>query len=223
VLVQHADFNDAAAVVRRSYQQEWSEIDQILQAMPLHVKGSDQAGIQGRAIFDPVGTNDHIKSELQPHGWTPRVPIPSGYRFFGTDIDLWKPGVVGEVQFSNYPFLMNNVMRTEVLFRSGTVLRDERPPELLIVITKARMFPASQSTLYYEQAVNQVGAVVQAGALTVATRVVGLFEAVPSTVNAYWTAYHAARYSRTVVARTLRVCDIGAGRTASARAVVTVR
>ena len=33
--------------------------------MPLYLKQSDQKGKQGEAIFDPVGTNEHIKlSEL---------------------------------------------------------------------------------------------------------------------------------------------------------------
>src|SRR4051794_15797231 len=63
-------------------------------------------------------------------------------RFLGTDVNLGKNGVITEVQFSDYPFLLNNLMRSELLFKAGVDLPN-KAAGLLIVMTKAHMFPAS--------------------------------------------------------------------------------
>ncbi|MFM2063962.1 MAG: hypothetical protein RLZZ507_3633 [Cyanobacteriota bacterium] len=47
-------------MINSLYHQEWEEINTVLSQMPLHIKASDQAGIQGNLIFDPVGTNEYI-------------------------------------------------------------------------------------------------------------------------------------------------------------------
>src|SRR5690348_2978616 len=54
VIISVTDFNSAETVFSGQLQAEWEELESVLRAMPLHVKASDQAGIQGRAIFDPV-------------------------------------------------------------------------------------------------------------------------------------------------------------------------
>ncbi len=97
---------------------------------------------------------------LQPHiklvlGWLVNIPIPVDYSFLGTDIDFGKAGVIVESQFSNYPFLLNNTLRSELFFKAGTIFAGH-PTQLVILITKALMYPASNSTLYYEQAVRQL-------------------------------------------------------------------
>lgn len=149
--IRFTDFNNAGNVVAGTYATEWAEIEHVLTAMPLHLKASDQAGIQGKAIFDPVGTNQHIADQLTtaPRSWAGGIPIPAEFSFLGTDIDFGKNGVVVEVQFSNYPFLLNNTVRSELFFRAQTVFH-ARPTQLVVIVTKAGMFPSSQSTLYYE-------------------------------------------------------------------------
>ncbi len=114
----------------------------------------------------------------------------------GRDIDFGKKGVILEVQFANYPYLLNNVVRPELFYKANIPLTG-RPTGLLIVITKAHMFPSSQSTLYYEQAANQVGALAENKVFDVPTRVVGLFEQRDAEVPAKWTEYENPRYSRT--------------------------
>lgn len=210
--IRISDYNNADAVIAQSYGQEWAELAGVLSAMPLHLKASDQAGKQGQAIFDPVGTNEHIAQALTApsHGWQAGIPIPGQFSFLGTDIDFGKNGVVVEVQFSNYPFLLNNTIRSELFFRAGTVFH-QSPTRLIIIVTKAGMFPSSNSTLYYEQAVNQLAALAAHNVFTVPIRLVGLFEP-QGAISATWTDYSAARYSRTVGTRSQRQFTITSGR-----------
>ena len=208
--IWYQDFNGAAEQIAGAYQQQWSELAQALTATPLHLKASDQANIQGRAIFDPVGTNQAIADRLVPMGWQQKIIIPQDFKFLGTDVDFGKDGAVVEVQFSNYPFLLNNTLRSELFFRAQTVFHGA-PTGLVIIVTKSGMFPSSNSTLYYEQAINQLTALAQHGVFTVPIRLVGLFESV-GRVQATWTEYSEARYSRTVDSRESRQFVITAGR-----------
>ena len=207
--IEVADYNNAAQVIANSYGCQWAEIEGVLRKMPLYLKASDQAGIQGRAIFDPVGTNQHIANGLVSLGWKQKIPIPEAFKFLGTDVDFGRRGVVLEVQFSNYPFLLNNTQRSDLFFRAKTVFH-EAPTGLVIIVTKSGMFPSSNSTLYYELAVNQLTALSQHAAFSVPIRLVGLFESV-GRVQATWTEYSTARYSRTVSTRSQRSFDIANG------------
>jgi hypothetical protein len=184
--------------------------------MPLHLKASDQAGIQGNPIFDPVGTNEYIKAAFMSCGWQSNIPIPVSYRFLGTDIDFAKAGIVIEIQFSNYPFLLNNTLRSELFFKSQTEFAGY-PTHLVILVTKALMFPASNSTLYYEQAVNQLTALMQKQVFDVPIRLVGLFEQSNTTVPVIWTEYLSKRYSRNINTRVSRQCQILAGKSTRSR------
>jgi hypothetical protein len=187
--------------------------------MPLHIKASDQAGIQGNPIFDPVGTNEYIKAALMKLGWLANIPIPIEYSFLGTDIDFGKAGVIVESQFSNYPFLLNNTLRSELFFKAGTIFAGH-PTQLVILITKALMFPASNSTLYYEQAVRQLTALAEYNVFDAPIRLVGLFEQPNSIVPVVWTAYSSARYSRIVQTRIIRQCQIISGRSLRSRCLL---
>ena len=80
-----SDYNGADTTIFKYCQQEWSELEKVLSAMPLHLKASDQAGIQGKPIFDPVGTNEYIRMQLQAIGWQYAIPIPTEYEFLGTN------------------------------------------------------------------------------------------------------------------------------------------
>lgn len=182
-----------------------------LAAIPPHLKASDQAGKQGSLIFDPVGTNFAIKEELVSCGWKPNVRMPAQFNFLGTDVDFVSNGVLAEVQFSNYPFLLNNTVRAELLFKSQAPVSDT-PIKALIIIAKARMFPASNSTLYYEQAVKQLNELSRNRVLDIPIRLVGLF-AGAGQVEAAVTTYHNPRYSRTIVERSVLPVTISAGRT----------
>jgi len=174
-----------------------NQVQSALESLPLHLKASDQRGKQGTPIFDPVGTNNAIKTALVGLGWAPNVTIPPEYDFLGTDVDFSLDGVIAEVQFSNYPFLLNNLLRSELFYKSQIPL-PVKPLELLVVIAKAGMFPSSNSTLYYEQAQKQLSALSEGKVFDVPIRLIGLTSATGETVSAKWTDYSSARYSRTV-------------------------
>src|SRR5262249_36265053 len=160
---------------------------------------SDQAGKKGNPIFDPKGTNRYIKNELHLRlRWQANIPIPKQYDFLGTDIDFGKDGVTLEAQFSNYPFLLNNMLRGEFFFQAKTLLTG-KPTGLAVIVTKDGMFPASNSTLYYRQAVRQLNALKQYNMFNVPIRLVGLTTPAIGTINVIWTEYDDPRYSRTVL------------------------
>jgi len=184
--------------------------------MPLHVKASDQAGLQGNLIFDPVGTNEYIKDVLVGTGWLSTITIPAEYAFLGTDVDFGKHGVLLEAQFSNYPFLLNNVLRSELFFKARVPLTGA-PTEAVVIVTKAHMFPASNSTLYFEQAERQLTALAKNRVFDVPIRLVGLLERRSTAIAVRWTEYHAPRYSRTVRRREDRRYEIREGRTSKSR------
>lgn len=72
------------------------------------------------------------------------------------------------------------------------------PFEVVVIVTKGKMFPASNSTLYYEQARSQLNELAKHRVFDAPIRLVGLFEEPGSIVEATWTSYEASRYSRTV-------------------------
>ena len=178
----------------------------VLETMPLHIKASSQKGIHGNPIFDPVGTNEYIKRELVNLGWKTNVPIPKEYNFFGQDVDCAKKGVIVEFQFSHYSFLQNNTLHSELFFQAETIFSNSIT-KLAIIITKAWMFPASNRTLYYEQAVNQLTALTQYKVFDVPIRLVGLFESINTTVSSVWTEYQGQR-SRTIKNQQSCQCQI---------------
>ena len=178
------------------------------------------AGKQGQAIFDPVGTNAYIKTKLEQNAWLPNKEIPEEYRFLGTDIDFVKTGVIIEVQFSNYPFLLNNLLRSELFYHAQTQFTHS-PIQLLLIITKAHMFPASNSTLYYEQAQNQLAALSSNNVFDIPIRLVGLASSVANSVPCKWTSYDDPRYSRTVISQEDIYVSISNGRQKRSRTVIT--
>lgn len=220
MLIQTEDFNKSDRLLNTGYAAQWQNIEHVLNEMPLHLKASDQAGLQGTAIFDPVGTNAYIKAALlQLEGWHSNVVIPDKYKFLGTDVDFINDAVLVEAQFSNYPFLLNNLLRSELFFQAKTALHVE-PVKAVVIITKAHMFPASNSTLYYEQAQNQLSALAEENVYDVPIRLVGLFESTGN-IDAIWTEYADSRYSRTVVTQETRTFRIQTPRTGRGRATIT--
>ncbi len=221
--IQTTDFNDADDVIQSTFADEWRELEVILASMRLHLKKSDQAGIKGSLIFDPVGTNEYVKNRLKRlANWTANYPIPSNFSFLGTDVDFVSNGLLVEIQFSNYPFLLNNTVRSELFFKAGTPLAGKRI-EAAIIVTKAKMFPASNSTLYYEQAVRQLQELSRHGVFDVPIRVVGLFEQINEIVDAVFTKYINNRYSRTVEERRNESYRITPGHRARSRCRISAR
>lgn len=214
------DYNNANALIEGKYTSQWDEISSTLREMPLHLKASDQAGKQGQAIFDPVGTNASIKSRMVSFGWIPNKEIPTEYKFLGTDIDFVKSGIIVEVQFSNYPFLLNNLLRSELFVKAGTNFTDHAA-ELLIIVTKSHMFPSSNSTLYFEQACNQLDALSQNNVFDVPIRLIGLSSPISDTVPCKWTTYDDPRYSRTVESQENINVKITSGKQITSRATIT--
>ena len=222
VLIQLTDFNGADEIFAGSHAAEWGEVADAVDAVRVHLKASDQASKIGAPIWDAVGNNAAIKTELVMRGWHPNIPILPPYSFLGTDVDFVKSGVVVEVQFSNYPFLLNNLLRCELFFK-GRIELDDAPVQVGVIIAKAKMFDASNSTLYYEQAVNQLSALAANNVFDTPLRLVGLFERNEPAVPVVWTTYSATRYSRTIAERRETVADIAPGRRAGSRAAITVR
>lgn len=217
--VMWSDFNGAKETIGERYGQEWAELEHTLKAMPLHLKASDQAGIQGRPIFDAVGTNEFIRDALLVKGWAHKIPIPPDWAFLGTDVDFGKRGIILEVQFSNYPFLLNNVLRSELFFKSQAPLAGA-PMDVCIIVSKAKMFPASNSTLYYEQGIGQLRALSEKNVFDVPIRLVGLYEVIGAPVQLKWTEYSSSRHSRTVERRTEAEGTIVPGRGPKSRCSV---
>lgn len=207
MIIKTIDYNNAGELINSTYHNEWQRISTTLNQMPLYLKASDQEGKKGKPIFDPVGTNQHIKGDLVSNGWESNIPIPDNFDFLGTDIDFGKRGMIVEVQFSNYPFLLNNTVRSELFYKSGWVV-DGMKVKMALIITKAHMFPSSNSTLYFEQARNQLDELSKHGVFNIPVRLVGLFESYDIPINAIHTTYSETRYSRSVVAQNQITCTL---------------
>lgn len=204
------DFNGSDNVLSGSYAEMWRQVQLALESMPLHLKSSDQSGKQGGLIFDPVGTNAYIKATLAPFGWS-KASITPEYDFLGVDVDFARSGVVLEAQFSNYPFLVNNLLRSELFYREKVQFA-KAPLSVVVIVTKAGMLPASNSTLYYEQALKQLNGFAKYKLFTVPARLIGLFSPIHEGVPATFTGYKDPRYSRTVVSTRTIVCNVIKGR-----------
>ena len=132
---------------------------------------------------------------------------------------LGKAGIVAEAQFSNYPFLLNNLIRSE-LFVKAKIQLSEDSVALVVIITKAHMFPASNSTLYYEQAHLQLAALASHNVFSVPIRLVGLYSQIQQNVPAVFTKYSNPRYSRTIISCREGICTIIAPKTARGRCTI---
>ena len=214
------DYNNADQLIEVYYSKEWCELKKILKKMPLHLKASDQAGKQGDAIFDPVGTNAYIKKYLSSLDWIANKEIPLNYRFLGTDIDFVKSAIIVEIQFSNYPFLLNNLLRSEQFFQKKIKFTDLET-KLLIIVTKNHMFPSSNSTLYFEQAQNQLNSLSKIGIFKIPIRLVGLASNVTNNVPCIWTTYDDPRYSRTIETQENINVKITNGKQEKSRAIIS--
>ncbi|GAA4656306.1 hypothetical protein GCM10023347_01970 [Streptomyces chumphonensis] len=198
MLFEIADFFHADSYFDNEGAQEWSEIAEVLSSTNLQLQPSGQAGLSGQAIFDPKATNRILTEGAAEYGWR-KISVPNPLRAFGTDWDAGKNAVLAEWQFSNYPFLWNNIIRSQVVARNEWTLTGMRShPRALIVVTKSGCLPASQSTLYFEQGRAQMDSVLSALDLDIAIRLVGLtIPKYADSVKASWNTY-SARTSRSI-------------------------
>jgi hypothetical protein len=192
-------FHDVNGFASKADPKLVKEVDDVLRAMPLQVKLSDQANRTDRLIFSPVASNAHIGKALTARGWTAAIPFPDTHQALGIGGDYGKGGILLEAQFSNYPFLLNNVVRTNVLYNAQLPLAMMGPIEAAIIVTKGKLFDAANSTLYYEQAVQHVEFMVKGNSVQVPLRLIGLMADRGIPQRARLVEYHAKRYSRTLI------------------------
>lgn len=83
------------------------------------------------------------------------------------------------------------------------------------------MFPASNSTLYYEQAVSQLTALNKYKVFHVPIRLVGLFEEFDTNTNILWSIYEKQR-SRRIIERKQGRCIISKGIKSTSRAIIRI-
>lgn len=208
-----ADFNGADSLFDSTNSSEWDDLSSILKHMPIYLQASDQAGKKGTPIFDPKGTNEHLSREALTLGWR-AVPVPDELTPFGNDWDAGKRDVLAEWQFSNYPFLWNNVIRSEAVYRGRVALPGMAPISAMVVVTKCGLFPSSNSTLYFEQAREQMKVVMRFGTFSLPIRLVGLsVDITATTIEATWSDY-GTRYHRDAGRRETQRFRVRWGRTA---------
>lgn len=189
------DFIGADAYFAGPGAPEWVDLHAVLSALQPQLQPSDQSGKRGNPIFDPKAMNARLTATAFSAGWK-TIPVPPALQEFGKSWDCGKNETLVEWQFSNYPFLWNNIIRTQGVYATQTVLPGLKPIKALVIVTKSGSFPASNSTLYYEQARAQISAAMSFNAFTVPIRLVGLL--VPSNaqkLTADWNTY-SGRYSR---------------------------
>ena len=117
--------------------------------------------------------------------------------------------------------MLNNTVRSELFYKAKTPLAG-KPIEVAVIVTKAKMFPASNSTLYYEQGKKQLTALAKNHVFDVPIRLVGLFSPESGAIPIRYTKYSARRYSRTVVKRVEMQCQVTSGRTDRSRCTLRV-
>lgn len=206
------DFGGADTYFAGQGTTEWGDLDAVLGELIPHFHASDQRGKEGTPIFDPKGTNAALTAGARARGWN-AVPVPNELTMFGVDWDGGKGSTLAEWQFSNYPFLWNNVIRTQAVVTGKVALANVGVTQALAVVTKRGLFPASNSTLYYEQARAQLEAVYKWGTFDLPVRLIGL--SVPDNateIAAVWSDY-GDRYVRAHESR----ADIKLGVTWKAR------
>jgi hypothetical protein len=212
--IHTTDFNNAAGIITANSATEWAELERVLLKMPLHLKPSGQSGRGGNPVFDPVGTNLTIQTDMLNlnTGWQAPIAIPAQYSSLGTDVDLGKNGMIVEAQFAHYALLLNNTSRAELFVNAGVLLTGQ-PIRVTVIITKRHMLPSANSSLYYEQAVSQLTALTTHNVCRIPIRLVGLETQHPGFLHATWTQY-SGRTSRTVASQTTAKFKITGGRNA---------
>ena len=192
VEIKTHDFNGADVILAGDLAALWEELRVVLTDLRLHLSPSRERGKVGEPVFDPKATNKAVKDALGTRAWPTDHKIPKDWQFLGKGVDYFHSGLLGEAQFSNYPFFLNNIVRSSLLAMAKVKLEGEHTIRVVVVVVKAHMFPAAQSTLYFEQAEKQLAEFygkLPAGILDVPVRLVGLFSDFDVNVPAVWSTY----------------------------------
>ncbi len=223
MIYEFADFNGAAEYFDRAGAPYWAELDAVIDSVVPQFQPSDQRGKVGEPIFDPKATNARLTLEAADYGWN-AIPVPTELEQFGVDWDSGKGPILAEWQFSNYPFLWNNIIRTEAIYQSEAILPGlGQPVDALVVVTKSGRFPASNSTLYFEQALAQINTVTTLGVFKIPIRLVGLtIDPQADEVEIDWNGY-ANRYGRALATTERRIMSVSWSRAASKYGHYTAR
>ncbi|WUH93457.1 hypothetical protein OG900_27325 [Streptomyces sp. NBC_00433] len=202
-----ADFSGATEYFAGPGSAYWSDLAYVIGHLRLQPSGED--GMTGNPNFGPKATNRILTEQAALLGWE-KIPVPDSPKAaFGLDWDAGRGAVLVEWQFSNYPFLWNNIIRSQVAVHRSLLLQGmDSVPQALVVVTKSGCPPASRSTLYFEQAKAQLGMAAEALDLDIAVRLVGLtIPAGCATVDADWNTYP-GRTARKVPTSTPRDLDV---------------
>lgn len=184
---------------------EQDDVIEKLQGLHLHLKPSHQKNKNFSPIFDPIGTNSSINQILTPD-WEYRLKIPKNYKDLGTDVDYYKDGSILEVQFSNYPYLANNLLRSEVFFKSNELIFKDKVKNLTFII-KGKKLPSSNSTLSYEQAENQLDIWSENEMFSIPVRLIGITIDETTFEEGIWTEY-SKRTSNEIISSNLEKFSI---------------
>ena len=217
--LKSANFNDVGTLLSGEFSAEWTEIETAIRGLPLCMKLSQQEGKEEELVFDPIATNRLITDALVGLGWA-KVRIPKKQACYGKGIDFGKRSVLVEVQLSNYPFLTNNVVRADVLRRSKTSLAGG-VPDAIVIITKVGKLPSQNSSLYFEQACDQMKLAEDVRLFEIPIRIVGLSEDAATRVHGKRTEY-GGRTSRKVKKQQDVEFEVQAGKKALSPYVIEV-
>ena len=220
------DFNGACDILAApDLAPLWEEFRTVLTNLKLHLLPSEQKGKIGDPVFDPKATNKAIKDALGDRAWPTNHKIPNDWKFLGKDVDFFHSGLLGEAQFSNYPFFLNNIVRSSLLAMAKVKLEGQHTVRVVVVVAKARMFPSANSTLYYEQAEKQLSEFygkLPPGVLDVPVRLVGLFSDYDVDVHAVWRTYR-GRWVRDHLTTKDVTCVLTRGPKANSLATIAIK
>ncbi len=200
------DYNGADEYYAGEGRDEWSEMESILASLVPQLQPHGEAGLEGEPNFDPKATNRELTNAAEEFGWR-KVAVPRELAEFGTDWDVGKGGTLAEFQFSHYAFLWNNIIRTEIAYRAGWRTAGATPLRALLHISKSALLPSSKSSLYFEQAVQQVESAAKVDAFTIPIRLIGLTVPDGESFPVDWNTYP-GRTSRTRLTRTRRTASV---------------
>ena len=62
-----------------------------------------------------------LKELFNSKNWECNLKIPNKFNSLGKDIDFYKDNLLLEVQFSSYPFLLNNIIRSELFHKNEAI------------------------------------------------------------------------------------------------------
>ena len=148
-------FNDGEEVFNEAFSGKLDEIESTLADAQYQVKHTTEDGKENQLIFDPVGTNAQLQDKLKDRGWELGVNLATDDYSGGKDIDIFKAGVAGEIQFSHYTSLDSDMNRLERLYEGKLELENREEVEAGVVIVVTPDMPTSNSVSHYEQALTR--------------------------------------------------------------------